>query len=420
MVNVMMMEEEEDDVKVMSELQSSRFSSLLASKERDFLLSPHGTQQVKISDIEDKVLGIYFSANWYSPCQDFNKILQQTYEQLKTSNFEIVFVSSDENLDAFNTYRASMPWLSIPFSDLATKKALDKRFNIEDIPCLVILQPHEFEGNDDDKDELHDGVEMLYRFGEEAFPFTRERLDDLEMKVKEKFESQTLTNLLTDNASRRDYVLAHPASKQIPVDSLVGKTIGLFFSAQWCLPGVKFTPKLISIYHKIKQTLQDKQNEDFEIIYISNDKDHESFESYFNTMPWLTLPYQDATIKTLAKHFDIKSIPCLIILGPDGKTVTKNGRNLVNLYEENAYPFTEERVSFLEKIKNEEGKKLPRYEYHEGHRHELSLVNGGGFFICCDCDEQGFSWAYQCLECGYEVHPKCVKPVNNPASLPGI
>ncbi|XP_065880412.1 probable nucleoredoxin 2 isoform X2 [Euphorbia lathyris] len=404
----MEVEEEEDrrrKLMIVSE-PSSRFFSLLASNDRDFLLSSHGTQ-VKISEIEDKVLGIYFSANWYSPCKEFNEILVETYEQVKT-NFEVVFVSSDENLDAFNTYRASMPWLSIPFSDLATKKALDRRFNIEGIPCLVILQP-EYKK---DESTLHDGVELLYRFGEEAFPFTRERLDELELQIKEKYETQTLMNLLTN--FDRDYLLAHPASTQIPVESLVGKTVGLFFSAQWCLPGVKFTSKLISIYHKIKQ------NQDFEIIYVSTDRDEEEFESYFNTMPWLTLPHQDTTIKTLAKHFDVKGIPCLIILGPDGKTITKNGRNLVNLYQENAYPFTEERVNLLEKTMDEEAKKLPSSEYHEGHRHELNLVsegNGGGFYICCDCDEQGFSWAYQCLDCGYEIHPKCVKAVNLPASM---
>ncbi|KAL6195694.1 hypothetical protein ACLB2K_031312 [Fragaria x ananassa] len=61
---------------------------------------------------------------------------------------------------------------------------------------------------------------------------------------------------------------------------------------------------------------------------------------------------------------------------------------------------------------DEEAKSLPRSVYHGGHRHELNLVsegNGGGPFICCDCDEQRCGWAYQCLECGYEVHPKCVE-----------
>ena len=145
-------------------------------------------------------------------------------------------------------------------------------------------------------------------------------------------------------------------------------------------------------------------------MFASNDRDQESFDSSFNTMPWLALPFGDPTVKELAKHFDVHGIPCLIIIGPDGKTVTKQGRNLINLYQENAYPFTEAKVELLEKQMDEEAKSLPRSVYHPGHRHELNLVsegNGGGPFICCDCDEQGFGWAYQCLKCGYEMHPKC-------------
>lgn len=147
-------------------------------------------------------------------------------------------------------------------------------------------------------------------------------------------------------------------------------------------------------------------------MFVSNDCDQTYFHSYFSTMPWLALPFEDPNIKNLAKHFDVKGIPFLVILGPDGKTITKQGRNLVNLYQENAYPFTKAKVELLEREMEEEAKNLPRSTYHSGHRHELTLVsesNGGGPFICCDCDEQGSIWAYQCLECGYEVHPKCVR-----------
>lgn len=217
-------------------------------------------------------------------------------------------------------------------------------------------------------------------------------------------------------------------SLQVPVESLIGKTVGLYFSAQWCFPCVKFTPKLGSIYQKIKQTLEDHKDgststtEDFEIVFMSFDRDQSSFDSYFDTMPWLALPFGDPTVRSLAKYFDVQGIPCLIIIGPDGKTVTKHGRNLLNLYQENAYPFTDARVELLEKEMEEAAKKLPGSEYHAGHHHELTLVSegtGGGPFICCDCDEQGSGWAYQCLECGYEVHPKCVRAVASAASVEG-
>lgn len=166
---------------------------------------------MKVSDLEGKVTALYFSANWYPPCQNFTQVLIGAYEELRNSgsSFEIVFVSSDEDLDAFNTYHACMPWLAIPFSDLQTKKSLNRKFDIEGIPCLVVLQP------DDDKDDatLHDGVELIYRYGIKAFPFTKEKLDELQIEEREKHENQTLLNLLTNH--ERDYLLGHPTSIQV-------------------------------------------------------------------------------------------------------------------------------------------------------------------------------------------------------------
>ncbi|KAL3505433.1 hypothetical protein ACH5RR_035274 [Cinchona calisaya] len=395
-------EEEDDD-------QEFKNLSIFASKDRDFLLSPSGAQ-VKISELQGKVIGIYFSANWYPPCHNFTQLLVNAYEEFKNHppGFEVVFVSSDEDLDAFNSYRACMPWLAIPFSDLNTKKNLNRRFDIEGIPSLIILQPNNYK----EDAAIREGVELLYRYGIQVFPFTEERLQELQEKEREKHDNQTLMNLLTSQS--RDFLLVQSTTKLVPVASLMGKTVGLFFSAQSCSPGVKFTPKLASIYQKIKQVLLEKGDEDFEIVFVSTDRDELSFNSYLETMPWLALPFNDPTIKNLIKHFDVQWIPGLIILGPDGKTVTKKGRNLVNLYQENAYPFTEARMALLEKQLDEEAKSLPKSEYHAGHRHELTLVSegsGGGPYICCDCDEQGLGWAYQCMECGYEVHPKCMKPV---------
>ncbi|XP_031404979.1 probable nucleoredoxin 2 [Punica granatum] len=389
---------------------SLRLSSLLATKDRDYLLSPSGAQ-VKVSDLEGHVVGLYFSANWYQPCRNFTEALLSAYEQLRAggSNFEVVFVSADEDLDAFNHYRSSMPWLSIPYSDLESKKALNRKFDVEGIPCLIILQL----GDDKDMQTLHDGVELIYRYGARAFPFTAERLEELQKEEQEKHDTQSLMSLLTNHD--RDYLLAHPKPRQVPVASLTGKTVGLFFSAQWCLPGAKFTPKLISMYHKIKQMLEEQGRDgDFEIVYISSDRDESSFQSDFDPMPWLALPFGDQNAKALAKHFDVWGIPWLVILGPDGKTVTTHGRSLINLYREKAYPFTDAKLEQLQKEMDEEAKNLPRLDFHAGHRHELTLVSsgsGGGPFICCDCEEQGSGWAYQCLECGYEVHTKCMRSV---------
>lgn len=171
---------------------------------------------MKVSDLDGKIIGLYFSANWYPPCWNFNQVLVGIYNQLKNNNttgssFEIVYVSSDEDSEAFTTYFACMPWLAIPFSDLETKKALSRKFEIEGIPSLVILQPSD--NKDEDEATLHDGVELIYRHGVHAFPFTKQRLEQLHKEEKEKHDNQTLTNLLTNQD--RDYVLGHPTPNQV-------------------------------------------------------------------------------------------------------------------------------------------------------------------------------------------------------------
>lgn len=370
---------------------------LLSSETRDYLISPSG-DQVKIKDLEGKTVGLYFSANWYSKCQKFTPQLADVYTQLKKqgSQFEIVFISSDEDQTSFDIFYGSMPWLAIPYSDLQCKRNLAQNFDIEGIPSLVIL-------NSNGKAIQTDGVELIYRYGVQAFPFTYEKMQELEAEEQAKHASQTIGRLLSTNS--RDYLIRQ--KEQVPISQLVGKTVGLYFSAIWCPPCRKFTPRLVTVYQQLKEKTQD-----FEIVFISIDKDEIGFLECYQSMPWLALPHGDDTVKELLRYFHVQGIPTLIIIGPDGKTVTREGRNLINLHLEMAYPFTEAQLSWVQERLDEEAKNYPNSVLHFGHRHALNLVSassGGGPFICCECDEQGSGWAYQCIECGYEIHLKCVQ-----------
>ncbi|KAK9155715.1 hypothetical protein Sjap_003195 [Stephania japonica] len=389
----------------MEQQQSTNETSLtkqgiVSSEISDFLISPSGAQ-VRVSDLGGKTVGLYFAANWYPQCQSFTPILADVYAQInkQVPKFEIVFVSSDEDQISFEEFYLTMPWLAIPFSDLQAKKSLTKRFRIEGIPSLVILDPSGVPIQTE-------GVDLIYKYGIQAFPFTPARVSELEDEEKAKHASQTLEKLLSSHG--RDYLI-NQIGEQVPVLELVGKTVGLYFSAS-CPPCEKFTPRLAAVYRSLKQ-----KNESFEIIFISIDRDKSGYLKCFQSMPWVALPFEDETTKSLLKYFNIQGIPTLIIIGPDGKTVTREGRNLVNLHLEMAYPFTEAQILLLQERLDEEAKSYPRSFHHIGHRHILNLVSassGGGPFICCECDEQGSGWAYQCIDCGYEIHPKCVKELD--------
>jgi nucleoredoxin len=66
-----------------------------------------------------KTVALYFSAHWCGPCQAFTPKLADVYNELKdrAEEFEIVFISSDEDQETFEEYFKSMPWLALPFGD---------------------------------------------------------------------------------------------------------------------------------------------------------------------------------------------------------------------------------------------------------------------------------------------------------------
>ena len=62
--------------------------------------------------------GLYFSAHWCPPCRSFTPQLAKFYTDFKKehpSDFEIVFISCDNDEDSFKSYFKEMPWLSLPF-----------------------------------------------------------------------------------------------------------------------------------------------------------------------------------------------------------------------------------------------------------------------------------------------------------------
>lgn len=89
--------------------------------------------------------------------------------------------------------------------------------------------------------------------------------------------------------------------ENVPISSLDkdGSVIGLYFSAHWCPPCRGFTPKLAEWYTNLTSgTLKDK----LEIVFVSSDRDEDSFDEYFDSMPWLALPYSEREVKVWHIH----------------------------------------------------------------------------------------------------------------------
>src|ERR1700722_20155010 len=90
-----------------------------------------------------------------------------------------------------------------------------------------------------------------------------------------------------------------------------------------CPPCRGFTPVLIEFYKTHAET------KNFEIIFISSDRDQKSFDEYYKDMPWLALSYGERKKKDeLAKKYSVSGIPTLILLdGDSGETLCTDGRD---------------------------------------------------------------------------------------------
>lgn len=132
---------------------------------------------------------------------------------------------------------------------------------------------------------------------------------------------------------------------QVEIESLNGKKLGLYFSASWCPPCRRFTPKLVEVYSALSS------KGDFEIIFVTGDRDEESFNSYFSKMPWLAIPFSDSeTRDRLNELFKVMGIPHLVLLDENGRVSTDEGVQIIQEYEEEGYPFTPERIQELKDL----------------------------------------------------------------------
>lgn len=104
------------------------------------------------------------------------------------------------------------------------------------------------------------------------------------------------------------------------------KYVGLYFSASWCGPCRKFTPKLIEF--------RNKHADDFEVILVGADGSPKAQSNYMKkySMPWLAMKNQSVEAKHASKVSGVEVIPYLVILDNKGNIITKNGKkDLSNL-----------------------------------------------------------------------------------------
>nr|TKR84447.1 hypothetical protein D5086_0000257680 [Populus alba] len=160
--------------------------------------------------------------------------------------------------------------------------------------------------------------------------------------------SLDLSTLLS--SEERDFLIRNNGD-QVKVSNLVGKIVGFYFSGSWCGPCRNFTPLLVEVYEQLSS------KGDFEVVFISSDRDDESFNTYFSEMPWLAIPFSDTeTRKRLKEVFKVRGIPNLVIFDANGKVSCDDGVSTVKEHGVDGYPFNLDRLNFL-KEQEENAKK---------------------------------------------------------------
>jgi len=131
---------------------------------------------------------------------------------------------------------------------------------------------------------------------------------------------------------------------QVKISSIEASPVGLYFSAHWCPPCRRFTPKLIETYKELNS-----QGKSFEVVFVSGDQGEEAFNEYFADMPWLAVPFSDSEGREgLDSRFKVSGIPHLVILdAKTGEVYTEDGVEYVSEYGVEAYPFTPDKINEL-------------------------------------------------------------------------
>ena len=411
----------------------------------DSLASADGLVKT-VDALAGKVVGIYFSAHWCPPCRQFTPMLAEWYtKDLSAKGLEVVFVSSDKDQDAFDNYFGEQPWKALPFDERAKKDDLSKRFKVQGIPTFIILDADGQVINKDGRSAVSGDPTG------QDFPW----------------KPPTFAEALGESFVGQD-------GEKLGKSAVEGKVLGIYFSAHWCPPCKMFTPKLAQWYKTVKPNLPE-----FEIVFVSSDRDQGAFDEYFAEMPWIALPWADRKAKDkLSELFEVEGIPSFVIVDKDGSTINSSGRGIpamdpegtefpwhppavkdlaqdtdalnsstclialmegadaasVDAVREAMKPLAEE---YIAKAKPSD----PEFCFYVGgssatgiaarirsmckclapvvkHEHPLTPKDGGGGGWGCDgCMEGGEGQRHRCVDCDFDFCDKCNAAAKDPSEV---
>eukprot|EP01051_Picozoa_sp_SAG22_P001516 SAG22_NODE_61_length_23387_cov_34.380582_4_plen_367_part_00 len=245
---------------------------------RDRLLTRDGLRDTSAVLAGKKHLGIYFSAQWCQPrARDFTAQLARWHRaNAEKLGVEIVFVSSDKDQGSFDEYFAEMPWPALPFAERDLKSKLAKQYKASvagSLPALVIVD------------------------GEGKLVTDRGRGRVAADPTGADFPWRPRTFLEIFAGGAVDKSGAEHSLAAMVEDC---EAVGILFSAHYCPPCRRFTPKLAESYEAMRAA-----GKKWDIVFASFDRDQAAFDAYLGEMPWKALPFGDKRKDALNELFGV-------------------------------------------------------------------------------------------------------------------
>lgn len=117
-----------------------------------------------------------------------------------------------------------------------------------------------------------------------------------------------------------DPIITKAGGEVLPNEAFTGaKFVCIYFSMHNCPPCREFTPIFAELYNETNA-----DGKQFEVVFVSGDRTQEEYDKYYAEMPWLALPRGDKRTATIAKKFEVKGVPRLIVMKPDGTVINNS------------------------------------------------------------------------------------------------